>query len=84
MPTLAYFPAETHVSGGFVWATIDYDLATTQSMEEIVDRARQSVGRIYRNIAEFGGGPKLMVIPKANHFDIGRELGISNSRFTKV
>jgi len=55
-------PAEAVMSKGVVWVPIDYGLAPSYRMEQIIDHVRRAVAWVYQNIAQYGGDPNRLYV----------------------
>lgn len=51
------FPAESLVPKGIVWITIDYGLAPSYRIDQIVDHVRSAVAWVHKHAAKYGGDP---------------------------
>ncbi len=55
-------PAETLISMGVLFISIDYGLAPQYRMENIMAHVRQAIAWVYKNIAQYGGDPNRLYI----------------------
>lgn len=55
-------PAETLMSMGILFISIDYGLAPQYRMENMINHVRQAIAWAYKNISQYGGDPKCLYI----------------------